>query len=88
MIISIFINIQLLTKCLRAVFTLNRDIYNSIAIVIILDLIHDNINTKISSLFKISDKSINKIQQILCSAKAKNLSKQAIDQIDNITIAF
>lgn len=41
-----------------------------------------------SSLLEIGNKSINKIQEILWFAKAKNLSKQAISIMGNLIILF
>lgn len=66
----------------------NDNIYNSIQIVIALNLINNNFKTKILCLFKIGNKIINKIQQILYSAKAKNLNKQATNITKNLAILF
>lgn len=74
-IISVFADVRILTKQLRAVLIRNRNIYDSIATVIALNSIHKDFDTKTSSLLETSDKTIDEIQQILCSAKAKNLSK-------------
>lgn len=49
-----------------------------IAIIIVLDILHKNFNTTISNLFKVDDKSINQVQNILQSKKAKNINKQTI----------
>lgn len=78
----------MLTKQLRAAFTPNHDIYDNIAIVIVFDLIYKDLNTKTSSLLETGDKTINKIQQILCSTKAKNLTKQATDVIKDLAMFF
>ena len=48
----------------------NRNIYNGILIVIAFDLIHNKFKTKMSSLLKTSNKTIDKIQQILYFAEA------------------
>lgn len=72
---SVFADVQLLIKRLRAALTPSHDIYDSIAIVIALDSIHKNFDTKTLSLLKIGDKTIDEIQQILYSAEAKNLSR-------------
>ena len=87
-ITSVFADVQILTKRLKAALTPGRDIYNSIAIVIALVSIHEDFDTKTSSLLKTNDKTIDKIQQILCSAKAKNLSKRATGVTNNLAIAF
>ncbi len=87
-ITSIFADVRLLTKRLRAALTLNRDIYDSIAIVIALDSIHDDFETKTSSLLETGDKTIDEIQQILCSAEAKNLSKRATGVTNDLAMSF
>lgn len=53
------------TKYLKIVLTLNKDIYDNIAILIILDSIYNEFSTKIFSFFKTNNKTINKIKQIL-----------------------
>ena len=88
LITSVFADVQILIKWLKAVLIASRDIYDSITIVVALDFIYKDFDTKTSSLLKIGDKTINKIQQILCSAKAKNLSKQATGVTNNLTMAF
>lgn len=65
----------MLTKNLRAILMPSHKIYNSITIVIAFDSIYNDFETKRSSLLESSDKTIAKIQQIFCFAKAKNLSK-------------
>lgn len=87
-ITSIFADVRLLTKCLRAALTSNSNIYDSIAIVIPLESIHDDFDTKTSSLLETGDKTIDEIQQILCSAKAKNLSKRATGITGDPAMAF
>lgn len=64
----------------------NHDIYNSIVIVIAIDSIHNNFETKILSFFEIGNKTINEIQQIFYFAKAKNLNKQATGITGNLAI--
>ena len=87
-ITSIFADVRLLTKRLRAALTPNRDIYDSIAIVIALDSIHDDFDTKTSSLLETGEKTIDEIQQILCSAEAKNLSKRATGMTGDRAMTF
>lgn len=65
----------MLIKQFKAIFMPNSNIYNSIAIVIAFDSIYNNFKTKLSSLLKTGNKTIDKIQQIFCSTKVKNLSK-------------
>lgn len=87
-ITSVFADVRLLTKRLRAALTPGRDIYDSIAIVIALDLIHEDFDTKTSSLLGTGDKTIDEIQQILCSAEAKNLSKKATGVTNDVAMSF
>lgn len=61
-IINIFTDIQMLIKCLKIALTLDKDIYDRIAIIIAFDFIYNNFNTKISSFLKISNKRINKMK--------------------------
>lgn len=61
MIINVFADVHMLIKQLKAVFMPNCNIYNSIPIVIAFDLIHNNFKTKMLSLLKISNKTIDKI---------------------------
>lgn len=64
----------------------NRNIYNNITIIITLNLIYNDFETKTSNLLKTNKKTINKIQQIVNFVKAKNLSKQATGITNNIII--
>ncbi len=55
--------------------TLIQDLWDTIAIVIILDTLYDDFETTITSLLESGDKIINQIQSILQSKEAKNISK-------------
>lgn len=55
------------------------DIRNSIAIVVVLDLLHDVFSTTIESMLKWEDETIDKIQQIFASTEAKFISKRATE---------
>lgn len=66
-----------MVKRLRSAITPNRNIWDSIAIVVALDSLHNDFETTTNSMLESGDKSINEIQQILASAKAKFLSKRA-----------
>ena len=57
--------------------TPNRDIWDSIAIVVTVDSLHDNFETTTTSMLEQGDKTIDEIQQILTSAEAKFISKRA-----------
>ena len=85
---NIFADIWMLTKQLKAALTSNRNIYNSIANVIAFDSIYNDFETKMLSFFKTNNKTIDKIQQILCFAKAKNSNKQATNVTNNLAMLF
>ena len=74
-VMSRFADVQFLMKCLRSAITPNRDIWDSIAIVVTLDSLHDNFETTTTSMLEQGNKTIDKIQQILASAEAKFISK-------------
>ena len=88
MILSIFTDVQILTKQLMTIVTPNHNIYNSITIVIVFDSIYNNFESKTSSLLETGDKTIDEIQQILYSAKAKNLSKRATNVTNDLAMLF
>lgn len=77
LVMSRFADVRFLVKRLRSAITPNRDIWDSIAIVVALDSLHDDFETTTNSMLESGDKSIDKIQQILASAEAKFLSKRA-----------
>lgn len=60
-IIIVFADVQLLIKHFKIVLTLKKDIYNNNKIIIALNFIYNDFNTKISSFLKIDDKIIDKI---------------------------
>ena len=55
----------------------NRNIWNSIAIAIAFDSLGNNFESTTTIILKCSNKTIDKIQQILASAKAKFVNKQS-----------
>lgn len=85
-VMSIFANVRFLVKRLQSTITTNRDIWDSIAIVVALDFLHDDFETTITSMLERGDKTIEEIQQILASAEAKFLSKQAIGVTADLTM--
>ena len=66
----------------------NRDFWDTIAIVIALDTLHDDFDTMMASLLETSNKTINKIQSILQSKEAKNISKRATGGTGELAMAF
>lgn len=74
---SIFADVRVLIKRLRAAIAPNRDIWDSIAIVVALDSLHDDFEATTASMLERGDQTIEEIQQILASAEAKLISKRA-----------
>lgn len=83
---SHFSEVEVLVKWLRATVTPNRDIWDSITIVIATVALHDEFDHVISGLLgQGGEKSVTEIQSLLSSAKAKLLSKRAIVVTVNLT---
>lgn len=68
--------------------TPGRDLWDTIAIVIALDSLHEDFDTTIASLLETGDKTIDQIQSILQSKEAKNLSKRATGSVGDLAMAF
>lgn len=58
---SRFANVCFLVKWLQIVFSSNRNIWDSIAIVIAFDSLYNNFETTTTSMFKSGEKIIDKI---------------------------
>lgn len=86
--IKIFVKMKYFFKWLWLAMILNRNLWNKIAIVIILDSLYEDFDTITVSLLEIGNKTIYQIQNTLKSKEAKNLSKRAIEAIRNLAIAF
>ena len=87
-VIQIFAEIRYLCKRLRTAMTPNRDLWDTIAIVIALDSLHQDFDTTTASLLETGDKTIDEIQSILQSKEAKNLSKRATGNTGELAMAF
>ncbi len=87
-VMQIFAEVKYLCKCLRTAMTPNRDLWDTIAIVIALDSLHEDFDTTTASLLETGDKTIDQIQSILQSKEAKNLSKRAIRETSDLAMAF
>lgn len=74
---SIFADVRFLIKQLRAAITPNRDIWDSIAIAVALDSLHDDFESTTTTMLERGNKSIDEIQQILASPEVKFVSKRA-----------
>ena len=66
----------------------NQDFWDTIAIVIDLNTLHNDFETTTTSLLEIGDKLIDKIQSILQSKKAKNISKCTTKGTGKLAMTF
>lgn len=88
-IMWIFVKVKYFYKRLQTAITLRRHLWNTIAIVIALNSLHENFDTTIASFLETGDKTIDQIQSILQFKKVKNISKQGIIRgASNFAIAF
>lgn len=62
---QIIVEVQYLYKRLKTIITLSRDLLNTITIIIVFDTLYDNFDTITTSFLKISNKTIDQIQNIL-----------------------
>ena len=85
---QIFAEVRYLCKRLRTAMTPGRDLWDTIAIVIALDTLHDDFDTTTASLLESGDKTIDQIQSILQSKEAKNISKRATGVTGDLAMAF
>lgn len=76
---SIFAKVRFLVKRLRTAVTPNKDIWDSIAVVVATESLHDDFEHVTSGLLgQGGEKSIDEIQSMLSSAEAKFVSKRAV----------
>ncbi len=68
--------------------TERRDLFDTIAIVIALDKLHNDFDTATGSILETGDKSIDEIFTIIQSKGAKFKSKQATRNIGDAAMAF
>lgn len=86
-VMSIFADVRFLIKRLQAAITPDQDIWDSIVIVVALNSLHDNFEATTASMLEREDKTIEEIQQILASAEAKLISKQATRMTKDLAMA-
>lgn len=85
---QIFTEVRYLCKRLRIAMTPGRDFWDTIAIVIALDTLHNDFDTTTASLLEMGDKTIDQIQSNLQLKKAKNISKRTTDAVGDLAMAF
>lgn len=87
-VIQIFTEIKYLCKCLCTIINLSYNLWNTIAIVIILNTLHNDFDITTTNLLKSGNKTIDQIQSILQSKKVKNINKQIIGIFRDLIMAF
>lgn len=87
-VMQIFAEVKYLCKRLRTAMTPGRDLWDTIAIVIALDSLHEDFDTTSASLLEAGDKTIDQIQSILQSKEAKNISKRTTGAVGDLAMAF
>ena len=87
-VLQIFAEVQYLCKRLRIAITSNRDLWDTIAIVIALDTLYEGFDMTTASLLEMVNKTIDEIQSILQSKEAKNISKRATGGTGELAMAF
>lgn len=83
---STFADIRFLIKRLQVAIISNRDIWDSIVIIVAHDSLHNDFESTTTTILECGNKTINKIQQILASAEAKLISKQATGVIAELAM--
>lgn len=86
---QIFVKLKYFCKRFWMAITWERNLWGTMAVVITLSLFHEDFNTTTTSLLETSDKTINQIQNVLQSKKAKNISKKPTGRgTGNFAIVF
>ena len=85
---SVFVNNKFLINQLRPTNISDRGIWDSIAIVVALNLFNNNFKAKTANMLKCKDKTIKEIEQMLASTKAKLITKWAMRLMKNLPIAY
>ena len=86
--VEIFAEVRYLCKRLKAAMTEGRDPFETMAIVIALDTLHDDYDTTTASMLETENKSINEIFAIIQSKEAKFKSKYATRNIGNAAMTI
>ena len=87
-VMQIFAEAQYLCKRLQIVMTPNRDLWDIIAMIIALNTLYEDFDTMTASLLETGNKTIDKIQSILQSKEAKNISKHTTRGTGELAMAF
>ena len=83
---TIFAEVKQLIQRLQSAVTEHRTIWDSITLVIALDLLHDDFEMTTAPLLHLGDKDLEEIQQIVTSTEAANMAKQATSQTADLAM--
>ena len=86
--IKIFAKVQYLCKQLKAAMTEGKNPFKTMAIIIALDMLHDNYDTTTANMFETGNKSIDEIFAIIQSKEAKFKSKHITRNIGNTAMTI
>lgn len=84
--ITIFAEMKKLVQYLESAVTEQRTIFESITLVVILNLLHKDFEMTTAPFLYSGNKNFKKIQQIVLFNKAANMAKYVIRVITNLTI--
>lgn len=87
-VVEIFAEVRYLCKRLKAAMTKGRDPFETMAIVIALDTLHDDYDTTTASMLETGNKSIDEIFAIIQSKEAKFKSKRATGNIGDAAMTI
>lgn len=85
---QIFAKVWCFCKRLQTAMMSGRELWDTIAMIMALNSLHQDFKIITTSLLEMNEKSINKIYNILQSEEAKNPSKWAIGDLCNLVMAF
>lgn len=85
-VMQIFSEVRYLCKRLQTAMTPGRDLWDTIAIVIALDSLHDDYDTTTASLPETGDKTIDEIQSILQFKEAKIIHKRTTGPVGDLAM--
>ncbi len=86
-IVEIITKVRFFCKQLKTLITARCNLFDTIIIVIILDILYSNFKIIIASILKSRIKIIKEIQSIIQLKKARYKTKQLIDQLKDIGMA-
>lgn len=87
-VVEIFTKVKYLYKQLKAAMIEGKDLFETIAIVIALDMLHNDFDTTTASMLKTKNKFIDEIFTIIQLKKAKLKNKRVIRNVSDVAPAF